>query len=206
MRLRTLAWAFALVIVFVLPTAVRWRPVQSVSDPIFARALALYDPSGTQRIEDVADDARALFGNASSLPTFSEGYVPRVFWFRVTFPRVGWSTPPVLAYTYKVTQIDVYRVAGGGFIEHFRRAPDGRIAETQYQLVSHEDSHGWGTTSEGYWAGAADDGRYLPGRSYYSAPGSQQPLTPQSFVRGLFGPLFGDPDDPRAHPGGGRPN
>jgi|GEM_PF-1480177 diguanylate cyclase (GGDEF)-like protein len=115
MRLRTLAWAFALVIVFVLPTAVRWRPVQSVSDPIFARALALYDPSGTQRIEDVADDARALFGNASSLPTFSEGYVPRVFWFRVTFPRVGWSTPPVLAYTYKVTQIDVYRVAGGGF-------------------------------------------------------------------------------------------
>jgi membrane peptidoglycan carboxypeptidase len=108
------------------------------------------------------------------------------------------------------------RVAGGGFIEHFRRAPDGRIDETQYQLVSHEDAHGWGTTSEGYWAAPSDDGRSVAGRSYYPAPGWQappQPLTPESLVRGLFAPLFGGPDDPRAHarqdPGyiwGGRAN
>jgi membrane carboxypeptidase/penicillin-binding protein len=108
------------------------------------------------------------------------------------------------------------RVAGGGFIEHFRRAPDGRIDETQYQLVSHEDSHGWGTTSEGYWAAPSDDGRSVAGHSYYPTPGWQappQPLTPESLVRGLFAPLFGGPDDPRAHarpdPGyiwGGRAN
>ncbi len=117
MRLRTLAWAFALVVVFILPAAVRWRPVPSVSDPIFTRALALYDPAGTLQIKDVAGDARARFGNAEMLPTFPEGYVPRAYWFRVTFPHGTSNWPPVLAYSYKVTQIDVYRAAGGGF-EH----------------------------------------------------------------------------------------
>jgi len=29
---------------------------------------------------------------------------------------------------------------GHGFIEHFRRGPDGKIDDTQYQLVAHESS------------------------------------------------------------------
>jgi len=29
---------------------------------------------------------------------------------------------------------------GHGFIEHFRREPDGKVDDTQYQLVSHESS------------------------------------------------------------------
>jgi membrane carboxypeptidase/penicillin-binding protein len=112
------------------------------------------------------------------------------------------------------------RVSGGGFLEHFRRAPDGRFDDTQYQLVSHEDANGWGAGAPGYWGAQADDGR--AGRYYYPAPGWQpppQPLTPESLVRGLFAPLFGgssvptSPGDPRAHARqdpdnsrGGRPN
>jgi diguanylate cyclase (GGDEF)-like protein len=121
MRLRTLAWAFALVVVFILPTAVRWRLGPSASIPILATADALYDPSGALRIGDVAS-ARAAFTSAATLPAFSEGYVPRVYWFRVTFPRDATIPSPVLSYSYKVTQIDVYRSAevsfehiGGGY-------------------------------------------------------------------------------------------
>ncbi len=29
----------------------------------------------------------------------------------------------------------------GNFVEHFRRGPDGQIADTQYQLVSREDAY-----------------------------------------------------------------
>ena len=32
------------------------------------------------------------------------------------------------------------RVSGGGFMEHFRRAADGQLADTQYQLISQEDA------------------------------------------------------------------
>jgi membrane peptidoglycan carboxypeptidase len=106
------------------------------------------------------------------------------------------------------------RVANGGFLEHFRRQPDGHLAETQYQLLSHEDaeaSRGWGTTSQGYWAAQGDDGRYSPAPGW-RPPQPSNPLEP--LVRGLFGPLVGDSDDPRAHArrdpdyfwGGGRAN
>jgi membrane carboxypeptidase/penicillin-binding protein len=91
-------------------------------------------------------------------------------------------------------------VATGGFIEHLRRQADGRVADTQYQLISPEDAHGWGSTSEGYW-GAQTDDRYVTGRSYYPAQGWQPPPSagPLEPLRSLFGPLFGDSDDPRAH-------
>lgn len=117
MRLRTLAWAFALVVVFILPTAVRWRLGPSASIPILATADALYDRSGALRINDVAGNARAPFTPAASLQAFPEGYVPRAYWFRVTLPRDASIPSPVLSYSYKVTQIDVYRAAGGSF-EH----------------------------------------------------------------------------------------
>jgi penicillin-binding protein 1A len=90
---------------------------------------------------------------------------------------------------------------GRGFIEHFRLGADGRFNETQYQLVSQEEAYAsrtqgeGGTTSEGYWAGAAsDDGRFAAGRSYYPGqglqPGAPQPAPPPPMARGLFGPLF----------------
>jgi hypothetical protein len=93
-------------------------------------------------------------------------------------------------------------------MEHFRLGPDGRFAETQYQLISHEDAYaarqeedenrGWGALGWG-------------GRSYYPAQGWQQPgywsgrqspLPPQPppprpTARGLFMP-FADPEDARS--------
>lgn len=117
MRLRTLAWAFALVIVFIFPMAVRWRLEPSASIPILTKSDALYDASGALRIQDVTGDARTAFTSAAALQTFPEGYVPRVYWFRVTFPRDASISSPVLSYSYKVTQIDVYRATGNSF-EH----------------------------------------------------------------------------------------
>ena len=111
------------------------------------------------------------------------------------------------------------RVTGRGFIEHFRLGPDGRFTETRYQLVSREDAYAshWGTASEGYWAGApnAGDGLvagrpYPPTQSWQPAP---QPTSPESVIRGLLAPLFGDPENTRAqvrhdpdYLWGGRPN
>ena len=95
------------------------------------------------------------------------------------------------------------RVTGGrGFIEHFRLDADGRFEETQYQLVSREDTYGSGagTASEGYWAAQGDNG-FVPGRSYYPAQGWQQeppqqpapqPLLPEP-LRGLFTPFSAIP-------------
>jgi len=121
MRLRTLAWAFALVVVFVLPTAVRWRLEQSTAIPILRTAEGFYDPSGALQIGDIAGGTHTAFANAAALPAFPEGYVPRVYWFRVTIPHDASIASPVLSYNYKVTQIDVFgsdangaeHVAGG---------------------------------------------------------------------------------------------
>jgi len=96
------------------------------------------------------------------------------------------------------------RVSAGGFMEHFRRAADGRFDDTQYQLLSQEDasaSRGWGTTSEGYWAGSSD-GRYVTGRSYYPAQGWQPPppqAGPLEPLRQLLSPLLGNSADPSVH-------
>src|ERR1700691_3782860 len=114
MRLRTLAWVFALVVVFILPGAARLRLAPPASIPILQTADAFYDPTGTLRIEDVAG-TRAPFASASTLPTFPEGYDPRVYWFRTTLARDASTNSWVLAYSYKITQIDVYRAAGNGF-------------------------------------------------------------------------------------------
>ena len=111
------------------------------------------------------------------------------------------------------------RVNGGrGFIEYFRLGADGRLNDTQYQIVSRDGGYysddpnfrddqysapyqgQRGTTSEGYWAAPqTDGGPNVAGRSYYyprqgwqivpqQPPPQQQPAPPQPMARGLFMP------------------
>jgi penicillin-binding protein 1A len=96
------------------------------------------------------------------------------------------------------------RIAGGGgqaFVEHFRLEADGKVNETQYQLVSHADAdavrnpepeaeQGWG--SWGWGSRGA-------GTSYYPGQGQQAP--PQPVARGLFAP-WSNWDDHRGFWGG----
>src|SRR5579864_2583476 len=93
----------------------------------------------------------------------------------------------------------------GGFVEHFRVGADGKVDETQYQLVSREDAYisrsedaGETDRSWGGWGPGAPGG-LSAGRSYYPAQGWQQaPPQPQALrpmARGLFTPA--DPGDPR---------
>jgi penicillin-binding protein 1A len=93
------------------------------------------------------------------------------------------------------------RLTGGrGFVEHFRLDPDGRLSETQYQLISHEDAYassnpdregGPPEQSWGHWSWGAPS---APGggQSYYPSQDGQ----PRPLARGLFAP-WSDPDDPR---------
>ncbi len=92
-------------------------------------------------------------------------------------------------------------VNSGGFIEHFRRSPNGQVADTQYQLVSREDAYyqsQWGNNAQVFWGGAGDN----EGRSYFPNQG-WQPLPPQqpppwrSFF-GLFQPRTDQPPPPRS--------
>jgi membrane peptidoglycan carboxypeptidase len=84
---------------------------------------------------------------------------------------------------------------GGNFLEHFRRADNGGINDTRYQIVSRDDAYSssWHTTSEGYWAGASPDGP-PGGRSYYPAQGFQL-LLPQLLPQ--LPPQPRGPADPR---------
>ena len=100
------------------------------------------------------------------------------------------------------------RVSGGrGFVEHFRLGPDGRPADTQYQLVSREDADAWrsqepqwGNNDQGYYG---SDGGWVAGRSYHPNQGWQQgppqPPPPQPLARGLFQPWI-NPNDGRQPP------
>jgi membrane peptidoglycan carboxypeptidase len=89
----------------------------------------------------------------------------------------------------------------GGFVEHFRRGPDGQIADTQYQLVSREDAYyqsQWGNEDQSYYGngygnGYGGNGQWV-GRSYYpSQSWRPAPPSPQSFFRGLFQPWNSQP-------------
>jgi membrane carboxypeptidase/penicillin-binding protein len=90
--------------------------------------------------------------------------------------------------------------SGGAFIEHFRRGPDGQVADTQYQMVSqadvyamHEEQQGdpnnpYGNNPNGYEQGGR---AYFPNGGWQAAP--PPPPQPQQ-ARGLFGfPLFSQP-------------
>jgi penicillin-binding protein 1A len=95
------------------------------------------------------------------------------------------------------------RVTGGhgGFVEHFRLGADGRLDETQYQLVSREDAYlsrteepDQGFGNWGFWGPGAPGGPSP--RSYYPSQGGWQPApAPRPLARGLFTPA--EPDDPR---------
>ena len=111
----------------------------------------------------------------------------------------------------------------GNFIEHFRIGSDGRVADTQYQLVSPEEAdeqreeqsqysnteQGYGDNQQGYsdnqqgsyqWDGYGSPPAY-GGRSYVPNQGWRgppQPPPPQS--RGLFGSWGGAGDRPPPQP------
>ena len=83
----------------------------------------------------------------------------------------------------------------GNLIEHFRIGPDGRVADTQYQLVSPEEAAEqrdeatqYTNNEQGYYEGYGGYGGGAPGyggRSYYSNQGGQQ--GPPPAPRGFFG-------------------
>src|SRR5262249_56502076 len=79
------------------------------------------------------------------------------------------------------------RVAGGGFIEHFRRDASGQVEDTQYQLASRDgyyyEGDQWG--NNGYFWGGYNRGGPWVGRSYY--PNWRSP-PPQPPAGGLFQP------------------
>ncbi len=69
------------------------------------------------------------------------------------------------------------RVSGGGFIEHFRRASDGQVDDTQYQMVSREEAYasrypsqsdqGYYSNNQGYNQGynQGSGGSYYPNQN-----------------------------------------
>jgi penicillin-binding protein 1A len=100
--------------------------------------------------------------------------------------------------------------SGGGFIEHFRRAADGQIDDTQYQLVSRESAYSLryegqqapdGPGFFGSWGSpSGDNGRWTTGRTYSPNQGWQgqpPPPPPQPLARGLFQPYQQQPASPR---------
>jgi penicillin-binding protein 1A len=81
---------------------------------------------------------------------------------------------------------------GGNFIEHFRVGSDGRIADTQYSMLSREEAD-LRRQEESPWANNGEPGSYgyegrqtFNGRSYYPDRGPQGG-PPQPFGRGFFG-------------------
>jgi len=82
---------------------------------------------------------------------------------------------------------------GSGFIEHFRRGSDGRVEDTQYQLVSREDASYQSYQSQQgnndqsfFWGGAPNNNGQWNGRSYYLNQGRPVPPQPPP-SRGIFG-------------------
>jgi penicillin-binding protein 1A len=114
---------------------------------------------------------------------------------------------------------------GGTFIEHFRRGPDGQVADTQYQLISRDDAYayqGQGDQDGGFFGGlfggprnSYGHGQWV-GRSYYPSQGWQQapPLPPpqpqpppRPVARGFFQQWNTQPSNPGQNPfWGGRVN
>jgi penicillin-binding protein 1A len=104
--------------------------------------------------------------------------------------------------------------SGGSFIEHFRVDPDGRVADTQYMLIPHEQAEAartqeprWedgspGGANQGYYGA---DGGWVRGQSYYPNGWQQgsvppQPQPPPPLARGLFSPPRGNGDPRRPEP------
>ena len=89
---------------------------------------------------------RSLGTNATgarvALPIFEP--ILQAVWAQGIAPKAPLSGPSPEAKRYladlPIDYMSGSRVGGGqGFVEHFRIEPDGRVSETQYQLVSRED-------------------------------------------------------------------
>jgi penicillin-binding protein 1A len=83
------------------------------------------------------------------------------------------------------------RVAGAGFVEHFRRDAAGQVEDTQYQLASryggYYEGDQWGYNDQGsFWGGYNRNGQWI-GRSYYPNWRALPPQPPPT-ARGLFQP------------------
>jgi len=160
---------------------------------------------------------RSLGTNATgarvALPIFEP--ILQAIWAEGIAPKIALSGPSQEAQRHLINlpidymSGDRVTADGHGFVEHFRLEADGRLNETQYQLISREDAYaaarGEDQQTEGFGAWG------WGGRSYYPNQ-SWQPAPPRPVVRGLFAPLF-ESDDPRSHARrdpdylwGGRPN
>jgi len=111
---------------------------------------------------------------------------------------------------------DPVRGGRGDLIEHFRVGSNGRVADTQYQLVSPEEAEErrdeatqYSNNEPGYYEGYGGYGDAPPnygGRSYYPNQGWQQrpPQPPPPAPRGLFGnwanPAYRPPPEPLQPP------
>jgi penicillin-binding protein 1A len=145
---------------------------------------------------DNADHKRRSLGtNATgarvALPIFQ--LIIEAIWAENVAPKAPLSGPSPEARRLLVDMPIDYltgsRVAGGGFIEHFRRDAEGRVADTQYQLASGEGYYygdQWGNGGQGYYAGGYNRGGPWIGRSYY--PNWQSPPQPAPPARGFFQP------------------
>src|SRR5690348_1523465 len=83
------------------------------------------------------------------------------------------------------------RVAGAGFVEHFRRDAAGQVEDTQYQLASryggYYEGDQWGYNDQSsFWGGYNRNGQWI-GRSYYPNWRALPPQPPPA-ARGLFQP------------------
>jgi penicillin-binding protein 1A len=160
---------------------------------------------------DNADHKRRSLGtNATgarvALPIFEP--IIQAIWAEHIAPKTALSGPSPEARKMLVDiPIDYAtgnRLAGGGFIEHFRRDAAGQIEDTQYQLASRDGYYGeqWG--DNGFYWGENNRGPWI-GRSYYPNWRSGPPQPPP-VARGPFQPWRGSDNPFREFFWGGRVN
>ncbi|MDP4003054.1 penicillin-binding protein 1A [Methylobacterium sp. NEAU K] len=70
------------------------------------------------------------------------------------------------------------RIAGGGFVEHFRTSGDGRLADTQYRLVPRETLYAMRPDAEDGDLSGAEDGASVAGDYYGNMTGERAPPDP----------------------------
>jgi membrane carboxypeptidase/penicillin-binding protein len=163
---------------------------------------------------DNADHKRRSLGtNATgarvALPIFEP--IIQAIWAEHIAPKTALSGPSPEARKMLVdVPIDYAtgnRVAGGGFIEHFRRDAAGQIEDTQYQLASRDGYYyggeQWGGDQGFYGGGYNGNGPWI-GRSYY--PNWRAPSQPPPVARGFFQPWHGSDNPFREFFWGGRVN
>jgi penicillin-binding protein 1A len=143
---------------------------------------------------DNADHKRRSLGNNATgarvaLPIFEP--IIQAIWAEHIAPKTLLAGPSPearkLLVDVPIDYVTGNRVAGGGFIEHFRRDAAGQVEDTQYQLASRDgyDYGGdqWGGDRGYYYGGYDRNGQWI-GRSYYPnwrSPPSQPPPVARGF-------------------------